>query len=59
MKDVNPCYGCVPPKRNPHCHSTCPEHKAWKEAEEKKKEAMRKEKKKNTERLDAIYKGIK
>ena len=51
MKDVNPCYGCVPPKRTPHCHSTCPDHKAWKEAEEKKKEAMRKEKKKNTERL--------
>lgn len=20
------CYGCVPPKREPGCHSTCPEY---------------------------------
>lgn len=22
------CYGCVPPKREPGCHSTCPEYLA-------------------------------
>ena len=22
----NPCFGCVPPKRTPTCHITCPEY---------------------------------
>jgi hypothetical protein len=24
------CYGCVPPKREPGCHSTCPEYRKQK-----------------------------
>jgi hypothetical protein len=29
------CYGCVPPKRNPYCHSTCQEYIAEKAEHEK------------------------
>ena len=37
------CKGCVPPKRNPHCHSTCPEYLAEKAAyEARRKEAAQK-----------------
>ena len=25
----SPCYGCVPPKRNSTCHSTCEEYKNY------------------------------
>ena len=25
-----PCKDCVPPKRSPTCHSTCPDYKEWK-----------------------------
>ena len=43
MSVINCCRGCVPPKRNPHCHGTCPEYLAEKAAyEEKRKEANRK-----------------
>lgn len=27
-----PCRGCVPPKRNPSCHTSCKEYKDWKES---------------------------
>lgn len=27
---INCCKGCVPPKRNPYCHSTCQEYIAEK-----------------------------
>lgn len=36
------CKDCVPPKRHPGCHDTCPIHKAEKEAyQEKKAEAIK------------------
>ena len=31
------CFGCVAPKRNPYCHSSCPEYIAEKEAHDKRK----------------------
>lgn len=31
------CNGCVPPKRNPHCHSTCPEYKEQKAKHDEEK----------------------
>lgn len=30
MRDC-PCNGCVPPRRHPHCHSTCPDYPKWSE----------------------------
>ena len=43
MGVIKCCRGCEPPKRNPYCHSTCPEYLAEKAAyEEKCKEANRK-----------------
>ena len=33
------CNGCVPPKRNGHCHTYCEEYKAEKAAEDEKKAA--------------------
>lgn len=26
MSKIETCWGCVPPKRHPGCHSTCPDH---------------------------------
>lgn len=26
MSKDNCCHGCVPPKRTPYCHATCPEY---------------------------------
>lgn len=39
QKYFNCCHGCVPPKRHPGCHSTCPDGIADKQAweEERKK----------------------
>ena len=31
------CFGCVAPKRNSYCHSSCPEYIAEKEAHDKRK----------------------
>lgn len=43
MSVINCCKGCVPPKRNPHCHGTCPEYLAEKAAyEARRKEVDRK-----------------
>lgn len=38
------CYGCVPPKRNPWCHSTCPEYAEQKEKHDKETAAEREKK---------------
>ena len=37
MANIQCCKGCVPPKRNPYCHSNCPEYIAEKEAYDKRK----------------------
>lgn len=37
----NPCFGCVPPKRTPDCHSTCPERAEYCVFLEKKKQARK------------------
>lgn len=44
MSKQRSCYGCVPPKRYPGCHATCPdyarddaEHRARKEQEHRQK----------------------
>ena len=36
-----PCKGCVPPKRNEMCHSTCNEYKEWKDFTDKRKEELK------------------
>jgi hypothetical protein len=33
------CYGCVPPKRTPTCHSTCPEYIKQKAKHDAEREA--------------------
>ena len=34
---INCCNGCVPPKRNPYCHGTCPEYEKAKAKHDKDK----------------------
>lgn len=41
------CYGCIPPRRHPGCHATCPdyekddaEHQERKAAENKRKKIL-------------------
>lgn len=43
----NGCYKCQ--DRKPLCHSSCEKYKAWKEAHEAKKEAIKTEKDKRNE----------
>ena len=31
MGKIKCCFGCVPPKRNPYCHGSCPEYAKEKE----------------------------
>lgn len=38
------CHGCIPPKRHPGCHDHCPEYIAEKEAHEKRKAELDREK---------------
>lgn len=40
--NVCPCIECVPPKRFPGCHDSCPEYRAW-SAERKRKANVLKE----------------
>jgi hypothetical protein len=47
----NGCYKCQ--DRKPLCHSSCEKYKAWKEAHEAKKEAIKTEKDKRNE-LDSV-----
>lgn len=30
IRDVNPCYKCQKPMRQPGCHDTCKKHATWK-----------------------------
>lgn len=39
MGNVTCCYGCVPPKRTPTCHATCPEYAEQQAANAEKREA--------------------
>lgn len=41
---ISCCYNCVPPKRHPGCHSTCPEYIEEKKQSEKMREAIRQQK---------------
>ena len=40
---ISCCYGCVAPKRNPYCHSSCPEHIAEKAEHDKRKAEQNRE----------------
>ena len=40
-----PCRGCVPPKRTPTCHSSCPDYAEWKSGLETKNAKIREVKK--------------
>ena len=37
------CDGCVPPKRNPYCHATCPDYKIEREKADADNAAEKKE----------------
>ena len=57
------CNGCVPPKRNPTCHGSCPdyikekaEHDARMEEDYKRRRVNRNL---NEQRYDAITKAVK
>ena len=39
-----PCEPCVPPKRKPGCHGSCPEYKEWNLDHLKKNKIIRKSK---------------
>lgn len=41
------CDGCLPPKRNAYCHTTCPEYKAEKAALDEQNAAATAKKKTN------------
>lgn len=43
MANIQCCRYCVPPKRDPYCHSNCPEYIAEKEAHDKRKAEYNKE----------------
>lgn len=43
----NPCFGCVPPKRNSECHATCKEYKIFSDNNAKKRERINNEKRKS------------
>ena len=43
MANIQCCRYCVPPKRNPYCHSNCPEYIAEKEEHDKRKAEYDKE----------------
>ena len=36
MANDCPCIPCVPPKRCPTCHATCPEFATWREKKDAK-----------------------
>lgn len=42
----SPCKNCVPPVRQPGCHSRCTKYISWKKDYDEKKEQVRKEKEK-------------
>lgn len=43
MGRIKCCNGCVPPKRTPYCHGTCPDYIAAKAANDAELERQRKE----------------
>lgn len=56
------CNGCVPPKRTPTCHSTCPDYiieKAFDEAERQEKLMLYREKRRiSDQKADNIRKSV-
>lgn len=48
--DKCPCIDCVPPKRTPTCHASCPEYAEYCDDNEKKKQAR-----KNAEEVDKYF----
>lgn len=42
MSKECPCKGCVPPKRNPTCHSGCPDYKEWRAEKDNENEKIKK-----------------
>lgn len=40
----NPCFGCIPPKRNADCHSICKEYTDWKRDHDAELDEQRKQK---------------
>ena len=57
------CNGCVPPKRNPYCHTNCPEYLSEKERYEKRRDEYKKQSDItnaiNSSRRDKVYKAMK
>ena len=45
MANDCPCIPCVPPKRCPTCHATCPEFATWREKKDAKHAVIVNEKK--------------
>lgn len=43
MGRIRCCYGCVPPKRSPTCHGTCPDYIAAKAENDRLVEQQRQE----------------
>ena len=60
---INCCNGCVPPKRNPYCHISCPEYLADKAENERRKAEYYKAEKIsvaiNLERGKKVYNALK
>lgn len=52
------CNGCLPPKRNPWCHGSCPEYAEEKAAHDKLKAAADQKKGIQCGLLDQTMKGV-
>lgn len=52
------CKDCKPPKRNPYCHSECPEYLEARQEREKEIEQYRKEHKGKKDALNLEREGI-
>ena len=57
------CDGCLPPKRNPYCHSTCPEYKQEREKADADRAAEKMEKdvksRLNSQTYERVEKALK
>lgn len=43
-----PCYGCIPPKRNGYCHSTCNEFIEWQKKDREERAVIQNAKRKTS-----------
>jgi hypothetical protein len=58
MPKESPCRYCVPPKRTPTCHSTCPEFKKWRAELDEENAKIREIKEAEKRHTDYCVQGV-